>query len=142
MQDSSVLADEVLKIDNDPSQEFRVFSSEDNLDDNSPPINMLFSKQLFELIYSKDVFNGQVRTEGSFTNARAMAQLRQYYLRMLDLNDSLGLISHWDTQLKSYVNDVTYEALNKEVSNDKKSAAASVVERTPDADNEVIKRLI
>ena len=72
MQDSSVLADEVLKIDNDPSQEFKVFS-EDNFDDNSPPINMLFSKQLFELIYSKDVFNGQVRTEGSFTNARAMA---------------------------------------------------------------------
>ena len=61
---------------------------------------------------------------------------------MLDLNDSLGLISHWDTQLKSYVNEVTYEVLNKEVSNDKKSAAASVVERTPDADNEVIKRLI
>ena len=44
MQDSSVLADEVLKIDNDPSQEFKVFSSEDNLDDNSPPVNMLFSK--------------------------------------------------------------------------------------------------
>ena len=61
---------------------------------------------------------------------------------MLDLNDSLGLISHWDTQLKNYVAEVTYEALNKEMSNDKKSAAANVVERTPDADNEVIKRLI
>ena len=62
MQDSSVLADEVLKIDNDPSQEFKVFS-EDNIDDNSPPINMLFSKQLFELIYSKDVFNVDVYLE-------------------------------------------------------------------------------
>ena len=34
------------------------------------------------MLYARDLF--QMKVEGSFSNARAMAQLRQYYMRMVD----------------------------------------------------------
>jgi len=43
--------------------------------------NALFNPSMIELLYARDLF--QVKIEGSFSNARAMAQLRQYYVRMM-----------------------------------------------------------
>ena len=43
--------------------------------------NALFNPSMIELLYARDLF--QVKIEGSFSNARAMAQLRQYYVCMM-----------------------------------------------------------
>ena len=48
-------------------------------------VNALFNPSTLDIIYARDMF--QVKIEGSFSNARAMAQLKQYYMRMVDLND-------------------------------------------------------
>lgn len=100
-QDSSVLARVVLNDLEESNKQGEVKLSRDGQDAQS--VNMLFSASMLELLYARDVFNSTVRTEGSFTNARAMAQLRQYYVRMLDLSDSLGLIRLWNDQLNTYI---------------------------------------
>ncbi len=84
-QDSSILASYVLtELDDNRQKDF--FVKNDSAE--QPVNNMLFSARMFELLYARDIFDSAVRTEGSFTNARAMAQLRQYYIRMVDLKDS------------------------------------------------------
>ena len=41
--------------------------------------------------------------EGSFSSARAMAQFRQYYMRMMDLNDSQGMYDYWEKARDRYI---------------------------------------
>ena len=61
---------------------------------------------MLQLMYAREIF--QFRVEGSFSNARAMAQLRQFYMRMLDTQfDSKLCISHWESQRHRYHVEVT-----------------------------------
>ena len=72
-QDSSILADIVTsELDENKHTEFKVSFHGQEIE----PINKLFSADMLELLYARDVFNPAVRTEGSLTNARAMAHLR------------------------------------------------------------------
>lgn len=44
--------------------------------------NALVNQKMLDLLYARDLFS--IKIEGSFSNARAMHQLRQFYMRMVD----------------------------------------------------------
>ena len=67
---------------------------------NDPSTNKLFNLHMFKLLYARDLFKFKV--EGSFSNARAMAQLRQYYIRMIDREDQMGTQQLWEDQRINY----------------------------------------
>ena len=67
---------------------------------------------MFELLYARDLFHAKIKTEGSFTNARAMAQLRQYYMRLIDQQDQSNYHAFWDLSRKRYIDQITEEAKN------------------------------
>jgi len=70
---------------------------------------------MLELLYARELF--QFRVEGSFSNARAMAQLRQYYMRLVDgYSDRKKHIGHWESQRKLYLEQVVRFAQNKNAS--------------------------
>ena len=85
---------------------------------NIPNPNMLLGQKMLDLLYARDVFSGSgfEIVEGSFSNARAIAQLRQYYMRMVDSNDQMKYITHWDQQRRNYIETIETEANYKDSS--------------------------
>lgn len=86
-QDSTILAKCSQDATNNP----------DYMVSNDPSYNPLINSNMFQLLYSRDIFSPLVKTEGSFSNARAMAQLRQYYMRMIDFDDSQQSRLFWES---------------------------------------------
>ena len=80
-EEASVLADKTEKSEKEIKKDFQVHQSGK---ENNPELNLIFNQRMFELLYARDLFVGIMKTEGSFSNARAMAQLRQYYMRLID----------------------------------------------------------
>ena len=75
--------------------------------------NKLFNQKMIDMLYARDLFQGSQKLEGSFSNARAMAQLRQYYMRLLDPDDSLRVQALWEMKRKQYSTLMVEEATNK-----------------------------
>lgn len=73
--------------------------------------NNLFNPKMFDLLYARDMF-GALKTEGSFSAARVMDQFRQYYMRMMDLNDSYGMYQYWEKARERYISYVTSYAMD------------------------------
>lgn len=46
---------------------------------------------MLELIYAREVFKDSNKMEGAYSNAKAMAQLRQFYILMVDVEDRTGM---------------------------------------------------
>ena len=68
------------------------------------------------------MFQSALKTEGSLSNARAMAQLRQFYMRVMDLADSRNTIKHWEFSRNRYIEQIMAYAQNKEGSTDPRLA--------------------
>ena len=56
--------------------------------------NALFDQKILDILYARDLF--KMTTESSFSNARAMQQLRQFYMRMVDNQDLMECVKHWE----------------------------------------------
>ena len=56
--------------------------------------NALFDQKILDILYARDLFN--MTTESSFSNARAMYQLHQFYMRMVDNQDLMECVKHWE----------------------------------------------
>ena len=56
--------------------------------------NALFNQKIFDILYARDLFN--MTTESSFSNARAVHQLRQFYMRMIDNQDLMDCVKQWE----------------------------------------------
>ena len=74
------------------------------------------------------MFQSALKTEGSLSNARAMAQLRQFYMRVMDLADSRNTIKHWENSRNRYIDQIMNYAQNKEGSTDPRLADIDNVE--------------
>lgn len=68
---------------------------------------------MIDMLYARDIFQGSQKIEGSFSNSRAMAQLRQYYMRLLDPDDRLRMQALWEKKRHEYSTIVLDEATNK-----------------------------
>ncbi len=60
------------------------------------------------MLYSREFVSKQVKMEGSFSNARAMAQLREYYMRMVC--DDHPLSYNWERKRHTFEEYVKTEA--------------------------------
>ena len=50
------------------------------------------------MLYAQPLIDPKIRYEGSFSYGRAMHQLRQFYVRVVDRNDTQRFISRWETK--------------------------------------------
>ena len=67
------------------------------------------------ILYAREIVNSNVKLEGSLSSARAMAQLRQFYARIMDPEDRTGLSSLWETKRQDYVNKLGEKARKKKM---------------------------
>ena len=59
---------------------------------------------MIEFLYVSGLFtNWEEKVEGSFSSGRAAAQLRQFYMRMVDTDDEKKTKKHWEKHKKRYV---------------------------------------
>ena len=64
--------------------------------------NRLFNRQLLELLYSQPFISEKIRYEGSFSYARAAAQLRQFYACVIDPDDDTLYNYEWKAARGEY----------------------------------------
>ena len=63
------------------------------------------------MLYAREIIQSSIKIEGSFSNARAMAQLRQFYMRIIDPEDIHGLQCLWENKRLKYSTEVVEEAM-------------------------------
>jgi hypothetical protein len=68
--------------------------------------NRLFNQKLLQMLYSQPLIDGKIRYEGSYSYGRAMHQLRQFYVRVVDGNDTQRFISRWETKRIAYMKQI------------------------------------
>jgi hypothetical protein len=65
------------------------------------------------MLYARELFE-KIRCEGSLSSTRAIAQLRQFYLRAVDPTDSKTFQKDWEDKRNLYVKATIQEANPKD----------------------------
>lgn len=50
---------------------------------------------MYDLLYAREAISNSGKIEGALSNARAIAQLRQFYMLMIDGQDKEGIRKNW-----------------------------------------------
>lgn len=66
------------------------------------PRNFLINPHMMPLFYARSTFEGHGPTEGSLTSARAITQLRQFYMQMVDFEDHDNFFLNWKQNMGRY----------------------------------------
>ena len=66
------------------------------------------------MLYSQPLIDAKIRYEGSFSYGRAMHQLRQFYVRIVDQADTQRFITRWESKRIAFMQRVLDEALRRD----------------------------
>lgn len=66
------------------------------------------------MLYAQPLIDAKIRYEGSYSYGRAMHQLRQFYVRVVDLSDTQRFISRWESKRIAFMQRVQDDALRRD----------------------------